>query len=411
MDIEYQKNEVTWCLDRDGPRICLRAVSINDELQHLEISSESFNLELKTTEAQEFLTILKDLSATKTPPIPLTETISPDIVKEISDEIFEEKYETIQTISPSHDTDPIKSTSSFDKGEILEVLQKSDLTIEKEVDESSIVTSPSSQPPESLKTGPTLDTSEILDVLKQSEVQEEEQPVKIRRLGSLFGIEESVSLTPSATIEDESEIFKRSDGKLENELTELTDILIGKEETAKETYETPTIRSEPEATIEGILQEENVKPSVVLGGRVDTASFFQKSEEKSPLEQLLDEKEEEEESLSSIPAFSTEEPPKIEGDSFDSNDLESSNEIAPFSPDDLQTTSFISDFNSKKEDAKTEIDKGELQDNRIPATEDDFRKLRPVSESSYTTEADRKKQIEKEREARKKRLWELTRGF
>ena len=411
MEIEYQKNEVTWCLDRDGPRICLRAVSINDELQHLEISSEDFNLTLKTTEAQEFLTIIKNLATYKRPSIPLTETISPDIVKEISDEIFQEKIEEIPAISSSQHTDTIKSTPSFDTTEILETLQKPDLTIEREVVETPVVTSPLSMSPETLETSPTLDSTEILDVLKQSEVQEEEEPAKIRRLGSLFKAEESVSLTPSTNIADKPEIFKRSDGELENEITQLTDILIGKEEPEKEIYETPTIRSEPEESIEGILQEENVKPSVVLGGRVDTASFFQKTEEKSPLEQLLDENEEEDESISSFPAVSTEEPSKEQEHRFDSNDLEPSEEVAHFSPDDLQSPSFISDFNSKIEDNKTEIDTEEVQDNRILSTEDDSREVRPITEGSYTTEADRKKQIEKEREARKKRLWELTRGF
>ncbi|MHA2112904.1 MAG: hypothetical protein ACXADW_14970 [Candidatus Hodarchaeales archaeon] len=411
MEIEYQKNEVTWCLDRDGPRICLRAVSINDELQHLEISSEAFNLDLKTTEAQEFLSIIKNLAASKRPSIPLTETISPDIVKKISDEIFQDEIEEIPTIASSHYTDTVKSTPSFDTTEILETLQKPDLTIEKEVVETPVVTPPLSESPESLDTSPTLDTSEILDVLKQSEVQEEEEPAKIRRLRSLFKAEETVSLTPSTNIVDKPEIFKRSDGELENEITQLTDILIGKEEPEIETYEPPTIQSEPEDTIEGILQEENVKPSVVLGERVDTASFFQKTEEKSPLEQLLDENEEEDESISSFPTVSTEEPSKEQGHRFDSNDLELSEEVAHFSPDDLQSSSFISDLNSKIEDNKTEIDTEEIQDNRILSTEDDSRKLKPINDGSYTTEADRRKQIEKEREARKKRLWELTRGF
>jgi hypothetical protein len=411
MEIEYQKNEVTWCLDRDGPRICLCAVSINDELQHLEISCEDFKIDLKTTEAQEFLSIIKNLATSKKPSIPLTEKISPDIVKEISDEIFQDKTEEIPTISSSQDTDAIKSTPSIDTTEILETLQKPDLSIEKEVEETPVVTTPVSGSPEAVETSPTLDTSEMLDVLKQSEAQEEEEPAKIRRLGSLFKAEESVSLTPSTDIEDKPEIFKRSDGELENEITQLTDILIGKEEPEEEAYETPAIRSEPELTIGEVLREKNVKPSVVLGGRVDTASFFQKSEEKSPLEQLLDENEEEDESVSSLQTVSTEESSKTQGQIFESNDLEPPEETTHFSPDDLQASSFISDFNSKIEDNKMEIDTEEIQDSKDVPTEEDIHKLKPTSDGSFTTEAERRKQIEKEREARKKRLWELTRGF
>ncbi len=410
MDIEYQKKEVTWCLDRDGPRICLRAVSVNDELQHLQISSESFSLDLKTTEAQEFLSILKNLARSNGPTF-ASDEIPQDIVKEISDEIFDEKPAEFSTILSSQDVESEESTPSLSKKEILDVLQQSELSTDEEDDELPIISSPLSQPTESLESSSTLDTSEILDVLKQSEPQEEEEPMKIRRLGSLFGMEEQTTLAPSPDISKKSDIFKRTNGELEDELTQLTDILIGKEEPNEETSETLPIQVKAQKLIEGISDEENVKPTEVLRGRVETASFFQKTEEKSPLEQLLDEDTEEKKSDSLIPPISTEEQSSEGETSLDNEEVKTHKEIAPFTPDDLQSSSFISNFDSKDDENKQETGRDELQENSFHSSEDDSHQLESTTERSYITEDDRKKQIEKEREARKKRLWELTRGF
>ena len=453
MDIEYQKKEVTWCLDRDGPRICLRAVAINNELQHLQISSESFSLDLKTNEAQEFLIILKNLATSKEPAITLNE-ISPDIVKEISDEIFDEVPDEIPVISPSQVKDSGKSTPSLDTSEILDVLEQSEVSIDNKVDETPVISTPSpesteslkpsltldtseildvlkqsevsidnkvdetpviSTPPpestESLKPSLTLDTSEILDVLKQSEVQEKEESVKIRRLGSLFGMEEQVTLTPSRDTSKISEIIKQTDGELENELTQLTDILIGKEEPSKDSYESPEVKVKAKKLIEGISSEENVKPTEVLSGRVDTASFFQKTDEKSPLEQLLDDDTEELKSDSLISPSDTDELSTSGEDSFEDKKLIDSKEIAPFTPSDLQSSSFISDFKSKKIEKESETSRIESQERSPHPSKDNSRQLDLTTDKSYTTEAERRNQIEKEREARKKRLWELTRGF
>ena len=496
MDIEYQKKEVTWCLDRDGPRICLRAVAINNELQHLQISSESFSLDLKTNEAQEFLIILKNLATSKEPAITLNE-ISPDIVKEISDEIFDEVPAEIPVISPSQVKDSGKSTPSLDNSEILDVLEQSEVSIDNKVDETPVISTPSPEsteslkpsltldtseildvlkqsevsidnkvdetpiisspspesteslkpsltldtseildvlkqsevsidnkvdetpvistpPPEStelLKPSLTLDTSEILDVLKQSEVQEKEESVKIRRLGSLFGMEEQVTLTPSRDTSKISEIIKQTDGELENELTQLTDILIGKEEPSKDSYESPEVKVKAKKLIEGISSEENVKPTEVLSGRVDTASFFQKTDEKSPLEQLLDDDTEELKSDSLISPSDTDELSTSGEDSFEDKKLIDSKEIAPFTPSDLQSSSFISDFKSKKIEKESETSRIESQERSPHPSKDNSRQLDLTTDKSYTTEAERRNQIEKEREARKKRLWELTRGF
>jgi hypothetical protein len=450
MDIEYQKKEVTWCLDRDGPRICLRAVAINDELQYLQISSESFNLDLKTTEAQEFLAILRKLNLSKEPAISLGEKLSADIVKEISTEIFDEVPIEFPTISSLQTNEVIKTSPSMDASEILEVLEQSELNIDNEVDvlpiisspspqptkslelspvtdtseileiqehsefsiengvdESSVVSSSSPQPTESSKSPLRLDTSEILNVLKQSESEEEEKPVKIRRLGSLFGMEEQVTLTPSKDTSRKSDVYKRSSGELEDDLTQLTDIIIGREE--------PKVDSNSvqiQEIVKGISTEENVKPSVILGGRVDTASFFHKAEEKSPLEQLLDDDEEEEILISSErPLVSSDEHSKLKVESIENKRMIGSKEITPYTPDDLQSSSFISDFNSKKMESNLDTGIVESHESDLQPSSNASQKLEPISEGSYITESERKKQIEKEREARKKRLWELTRGF
>ena len=72
MEIEYQdKYVVTWCLDRKGPRICLRATTAENRLRTIAIISEEFNLELEDTEARDFLNILSQI-VTSTQFVPQT---------------------------------------------------------------------------------------------------------------------------------------------------------------------------------------------------------------------------------------------------------------------------------------------------------------------------------------------------
>ena len=48
MEIEYQnKNTITWCLEREGPLICLKATMFGEELESIEIKSENFSLEFE----------------------------------------------------------------------------------------------------------------------------------------------------------------------------------------------------------------------------------------------------------------------------------------------------------------------------------------------------------------------------
>ena len=63
MEIEYQdKNTITWCLEREGPLICLKATIYKKELESIEIKSEDFSLEFEYNEAKAFISILSQMT-------------------------------------------------------------------------------------------------------------------------------------------------------------------------------------------------------------------------------------------------------------------------------------------------------------------------------------------------------------
>lgn len=320
MDVEYQKKEVTWCLDRDGPRICLRAVSINGNLKSLDISSERFHIIFENNEARDFLSVLRKIVEEKSLP----------------------KSHLFQEI-PIDDTD-IQETAALPAQEI-----------------------------PFIQDGPKLDTSEILNVLKQSE----------------------------NNIDD-------SETPLLDLLTDQKDLNLGLNDKSIISDDIPDSDS-------GISIEENVKPSELFRESIDTASFFRGdtgdeiSEEKTPLEQLLEGDEESDPSpiaqRDTIVTTVHEEniPRKIV--------TEEKTEITPFTPEDLSSTAFISNFDSKIEE---EIDEtsamDEIQDPLATADDESQHTESTESIKSISFE-ERRRRVEKEREARKKRLWELTRGF
>ena len=143
MDVEYQKKEVTWCLDRDGPRICLRAVSINGNLKSLDISSERFHIIFENNEARDFLSVLRKIVEEKSLP----------------------KSHLFQEI-PIDDTG-IQKTAALPAQEI-PIIQDS----------------------------PKLDTSEILNVLKQSEnnIEDSETPLLVINTNEIDFVEKKVDL-------------------------------------------------------------------------------------------------------------------------------------------------------------------------------------------------------------------------
>ncbi|MHA1975579.1 MAG: hypothetical protein ACW98F_02510 [Candidatus Hodarchaeales archaeon] len=334
MDVEYQKKEVSWCLDRVGPKICLKAITIDDKLQQLEITSDEFRLELENEEAIEFLGILRNVMSAKPAAVPVSEDISPSI---------------------SIDDDIIPSIPTYDS------LPSSLPPIEQPKNEIMPIPKIQEEKPKPVT---TLDTSEILEVLKQSESSVGEERISFRKK---FAENEAREPKPDLKVQPEKKIEELS----------------------------------PSISI-----EENVKPSEVFKEKLDTASFFREAEEKSPLEQLLEENEDFTSDITTSDAqlTDTNSLSKPEGTISESEESES------FTPADLNSSSFMSKFNSKPVERALETPKPETIQN-AEESDSKVQDTDPVQPSAFLSEDERKKDIEKERAARKKRLWELTRGF
>ncbi len=230
MEIEYQnKYVVTWCLDRDGPRICFRAVTKENQLRTIEIISEDFILELEDEEARDFLNILSQLAAAgsikqvKQDPVYKASTIEEEYLLKTEDDISPEAMpETIESKVPEAMPDVVVP----DVSETIAI-------------EDSEVISPE-----------VPDSSEIIQILKKSEQTYSE-------------------ITPSS----------------------LDDVSIEDQTQIPPEVETGRIQEEP-------IVSESLPPQEILEvspTEIETASFFQKSVSKSPLEMLLDEDKKEKE--------------------------------------------------------------------------------------------------------------------
>ncbi len=324
MDVEYQKKEVTWCLDRVGPRICLKATAINDKLQKLEITSDEFKLELENEEAREFLGVLQRITSLKPKLTQVSKPLPPT-------PIIPEKIEP--------------SVPHFEKSEI-------------EVVASPIVSEPIQKPT------PKLNTAEILEVLKQSESSLSEERISFRKK---FAENEALEKKVATPIE------------------------------------TPQVQEE---TLPEISIEEDVKPPEIFTEKMDTASFFRDVEDKSPLEQLLEENKKisQDITLEETPLMVSKEPDQ------ETEITQEREEQVQFSLDDLNTSAFLSKFSSKTFEEELEEQQLQTSEETQP-TEPEHQEEEPVERSTFLSEEDRKKEIERERAARKKRLWELTRGF
>lgn len=337
MDVEYQKKEVTWCLDRIGPKICLKATAINDKLQQLEITSEDFRLEFENEEAIEFLGILRNIMSARPTSVPVPEDITPHVPK----------HEEIIPSIP-------KSAQARAQVEISSIQQN-----EKSMED--IIPAIQEEKPKPVT---TLDTSEILEVLKQSESSVGEERISFRKKFA------------------------------ENEALEKK--LVPEVRTQQETEEPSP----------GISNEENVRPSEVFKEKLDTASFFREADEKSPLEQLLEENEDITEEIKPFETDMTDPSPIDEHEEA----LTELVEQPPFTPDDLNSSSFMSNFSSKSLEHDLKTPEPEIMEEE-DSFDLDHQDLEPAQQSAFLNEDDRKKVIERERAARKKRLWELTRGF
>jgi hypothetical protein len=327
LEIEYQnKYVVTWCLDRQGPRICLRAIRTENQLRTIEIMSEDFNLELEDAEARDFLKILNQIAISTQYSPERTVTIEQERIADVSEEIIPE-------IKP-----PIKEPLIAD-------------------------ITPTIAP----KTPEAPDSSEIIQVLKESE----------RAFSEITpSSPDDASIMVSPKVEEPS-IHEVEKEKIKEDVI----------------TESPPHHWEPEA-----IQSE-----------IETASFFQQSVSKSPLEKLL---EEDEGSKDVEEVFSESEPeeqyiPPVETKTA-------------YSPEDLQTEAFFSQFDTKRtaELIRKPEPIPEPEPAPTPEPESEFTRavqLEPtpkfVKKEPVKTEVERRAEIEKERAERRRRLWELTRGF
>jgi len=329
-----------WCLDREGPRICLRAVIANNQIQSIKITSEDFFLEFDGSEAQEFLDLLLELTKIELP---------------------EKEVESLAVTAPT-----------VDLAEPEEPLTQETVSEPVRPEVSDIP-----------------DPSEIIEVLKHSEMSSPDE--------TLLSIEESLFetiLTP--------EVHEEPMG----ETTPISEI---QEEPLDEVIPSPELQESTDETISTPSLSDTIRDSF------SAASFFQDTEIKSPLEQLLEEKEDE-------PAFQEIIQLEAEVEEEKADEPPSSTTHTPklFGPDDLKRASFFSDFESQEitetpqePELEPEIrleSEPELDQEAVPRPVIES-EAEPESQKKHMTEVERRAKIEKERAERKKRLWELTRGF
>lgn len=331
MEIEYQnKYVITWCLDRDGPRICLRAVTRENQIRTIEILSENFKLEIEEDEIRDFLNIVSQLA------VDGAKTQSVETSKYEASPVEKEQI-TETDVSPVFTPDIVEER-----------------VFSEAVPDATVARSPED-----------LDSSEIIQILKQSE-------------RTYYDI--------TSSSEDDDSIEEK--------------IPISHEIEADQVQDEPTVSES--VPIQEISEN--------FGPNIDAASFFQKSVSKSPLELLLEQDKDKEKIPETTDSFQVPEPEiKEESTPF-------STPPVAYTPDDLQTGAFFSDFDTKrivnlqrKPEPESEIEpQPEYKPKRVvklsPAPK--FTKKEPMM-----TDADRRAAIEKERSERRRRLWELTRGF
>ncbi|MFW9904646.1 MAG: hypothetical protein ACFFFH_09960, partial [Candidatus Thorarchaeota archaeon] len=310
-----------------GSRICLKAITTEDQLRTIEIQSEGFNLKLEDTEARDFLNILNQIAASaQYSPDKIVQKRVPDVSEEIKPEI----------------------KTPIEEPLIAEIAPPMEEPIVPEVP----------------------DSSEIIQVLKESERTYSE-------------------ITPSSPDD--------------------TSIVVSKK------AEEPSIHEVEKEIIKEPLNDDEPFPAQetpdVISSEIETASFFQQSVSKSPLEMLLEEdkgKKETEEVY----------------DEFKSETKSEEQYIPPveskttYSPEDLQTEAFFSHFDTKRTVDLLRNSEPEPVATPRPELEPEYKRvvqLEPapkyVKKEPVKTEAERRAEIEKERAERRRRLWELTRGF
>ncbi|MFX0014888.1 MAG: hypothetical protein ACFFBQ_09540 [Promethearchaeota archaeon] len=363
MEIEYRnKCVVTWCLDRDGPQICLRAIARENKLRTIEIVSKDFSLEFEEEEARAFLNILSQLAGTGlTKPVikyPETEISKISEQKALGSILESMKSEISETASEIVEPETIEAIPAE-----LEVSEPSPDYGKPEVPVSVSTFTEVETPSSSLEIKEELipqdpDSSEIIQILKQSEHTYSE-------------------VTPSSPNED----FMDKQATIPH---------IAKDSKIQEKSIISKLTRIQEQT-------EDLEPDI------ETASFFRKSITKSPLEMLLEEDKTTEESFSED--IQGEEPQKTYPQTKPA-----------YKPEDLHTEAFFSKFDTKL--SRDLQPKPEFQPEPKTRTEPEFKhavQLKPTptlaKKEPPKTDVERRAAIEKERAERRRRLWELTRGF
>ncbi|MHA2292044.1 MAG: hypothetical protein ACXACK_07785 [Candidatus Hodarchaeales archaeon] len=438
MEIQYQnKFVITWCLDREGPRICLKAETRENEDKTIEIISENFVLEFEEKEAREFLNILNRLTfeepiyATPEPvpepepePIAFEEPIyaTPEPVPEPEPEpiAFEEPIHTTPEPVPEPEPEPIAfeepihaTPEPVPEPELIAFEEPIHATPEPVPEPEPIAfEEPIHATPEPVPEPELIAFEEPIHATP--EPVPEPEPI---------AFEEPIHTTPEPAPEPELKVTEIPDP------SEIVEVLKQSEKTYHDTQpeitekilfddlsqSTPSEWNEEENNqVISMINDKSQQFDDSFDVEIDTASFFQKTEPKSPLEKLLEEKEDEKTTLVNIKENENLHPQAEEGSEKPSEPLTS------FTPDDLKTEAFFSKFDARStlELLKTVKPKPTANESLDSSSEPEYKrvvKLKPVPKPSekeeYLTEAERRAAMEKERAERRRRLWELTRGF
>ncbi|WP_455139459.1 hypothetical protein [Candidatus Hodarchaeum mangrovi] len=344
MEIEYQdKESITWCLDREGPRICLLAIRKAQKIEKIKIESESFALELDGEEVGVFLDILRKVTGIKELPLIKTEKLRKEKEDLIIDHSILSQIESHEEIQETPD------------------------------DYSDQVIIP-----------PLIDQTDKITIQDADDSTHFEEGYKVETT-----LEDDVE----ATVDDISQKY-------------FAEVLEPRPPEIPATSEILEILKKTESAVDKILMAEDVKEEII-DPTEDVASFFRESRQKSPLEELLDKDGNIREDLGDpikVPDYTK----KIEA----FKDLDETEKSL-----DHQTESFIKKFDTK--DALNILDSSQKE--KVESKDSIEEEFQPSSQISiqkdstprveYQTEAERRAAIEKERAERRRRLWELTRGF
>jgi hypothetical protein len=380
LEIEYQnKNTISWCLEREGPPICLKATIFGKKLQSIEITSEDFSLTFEYDEARSFIEILNQITkdAATAAPEPVVSEPEPLVPEYVEPEPLVPEYVEPEPVVPEY-VEPEPVVPEYVEPEPVLSEPEPEPLVPEYVEPEPVVSELEPEPliPEYVEPEPVVSEPEPEPLVPE---YGEPEPVvsepKPEPLVPEYGEPEPVVSEPKP------EPLVPEYGEPEPVVSEPKP-----EPLIPEYGEPKPVVSEPEL----------IEPKKV---DVETASFFRSEEEiepevKSPLEQILEENQ--------------------------GVDISTEKDQKPYSPTDFKDETFVSKFDTKSALELIERLKSfpEYEDEPEPALKLEDKQsidLEPekkdIPKKEFITEAERKKTIEKERAERRRRLWELTRGF